>query len=103
MSSKEWLEPGDVPRIRVTVRDENGLPSDPGGLKLAVNTPGGVGDVVWEYGVDGQIIKETSGVFYADFPLETDGEHKWGWESTGVNAGYREGSFMVYPRTVTGL
>jgi len=45
----------------------------------------------WVYGVDSQIVKESTGLYHADIPLARSGRLRYRWEGTGAVTAAAEG------------
>ena len=89
---------GDVVRMTGTFA-QNGTATDPSTVAIQIRTP--VGAVVtYTYGTDAEVVKSSTGVFYADYTVTGSGQHWYRWVSTGTGAAAEEGHFEVRPTKV---
>lgn len=72
---------GQLVRITATFTDENGDAADPGAVFCQIKTPAGV-TTSYEYGVDGEVVKDSTGVFHLDLDCDAVGWWSWRWYST---------------------
>lgn len=92
----EPLYVGSVARIEADVYDNMEDPrvlADPTTLVLTVTSLTGV---VTTYSLaDGDVIKVSTGIYYALHPCTEAGRTRYGWISTGANAAAGPGIFTV--------
>jgi len=87
---------GATARLRGTFRDDNQTLANPAGVFLRVLPPSGV-IASYEYGVDDEVMRESTGVYVADIVVNQEGRWRYRWEATGTNDGAGEGYFDVDP------
>lgn len=81
-------------RLGMDLTGINGAAADPTGLKLKVRTPDGtISTLVWQ--TDAALVREATGKFYVDWPIEQAGLHRYRWESTGNAQSAAEHQFMA--------
>lgn len=85
---------GDVARICLVTRDRFGTLTDPATLTLRTRDPVGV-VTLYTFGVDPQIVKDSTGRFTASIPVSVAGDWLFYWTATGDAAGVAEGKFHV--------
>jgi hypothetical protein len=94
------IEPGDVMRLTITLVNKlTGALGDPGTLTFTMNAPG-VAPVAYAYGTNPEVVRESVGVYYIDWLIDSAGTHRYSWKSTGSLAGVEEGSFVAKPLRV---
>lgn len=88
---------GDLRRLSVAVTNVAGAPTDPTTLLLKVLKPGGTSVTTYTYGVDVIVVKDSTGNYHADVPLDTEGTWRYDWIGGGT-AVFAEGStFYCHP------
>lgn len=88
---------GDSVRISVSTATDAGVPTDPTALTVRYKVAGGTA-VVKMYGVDSEVVKDSSGEFHMDIDLTSDMNGalvKYRWVATGAVKGADEGAFKV--------
>jgi hypothetical protein len=84
---------GNAVRTTVRFRTPTGSPVDPSTVTLHVKDPAlVVTDHV--YGIDMNVIKESTGVYHFDVALDQAGEWHCRWEGTGSNMAANEHQFL---------
>lgn len=74
---------------------------DPDAVYCSVLTPGGV-KTDYEYGVDSEITKSSTGIYYVDLPLDENGNwyvRWWGLDASDVGAVAEEIAIRCDPHT----
>jgi hypothetical protein len=51
--------------------------------------------VTYVYGSNVELVKQSTGVYYVDFPITQDGKHAFGYYSTGTGQAASEANFAV--------
>lgn len=72
---------GNTLRTNLTVKDDLGALADPATLTLTVTTPSGVA-TIYTYPTDSQVVKLSTGLFYAEFVLTEIGLWEYLWSTT---------------------
>lgn len=91
---------GCTVRIPGTVRDINGVLTDPGGIELVLN-PQSSAPVIYTYGSgDGVIVRDGVGLYHADIVLNVAGVMRYAWEASAPNQGIGEAALNVIKRSV---
>ena len=85
---------GESARIHVRVADISGAVIDPVSLVLRVKTAGGA-VTAYTYGMNAEVVRESTGIYHADIALPTAGQWSYRWEVAAPNAGVAEGSINV--------
>ena len=82
---------GDLVRVIGTWTDplNSDTPIDPTAVNLSVKTPAGV-VTTYVYGVDGEVVKSSTGVYYSDISLSEGGTWTYRWWSTGTRQAAEE-------------
>ncbi len=92
--AEDTYTPGQVARLTLAVADLAGAASDPGAVQLKIKAPDAT-LVVYTYGVDSELVRDSLGKFHADIPLPAAGQWAYRWELTTPNAGAAEGTLHV--------
>jgi len=88
-------EIGDLARVSAVFTDgESGDAIDPAVVKLAYKPEGGELTTL-TYGVDEEIVKDSTGHYHADLDIVSPGVWRYRWYSTGAGQAAEEGSFSV--------
>lgn len=88
---------GDVVRVSVAFSTvATGVALDPTAVYLSVKDPDG-NITLYQYGVDSEIVKDSTGNYHADIDVDTYGQWYYRWYSTGAGKAADEGSFYVDP------
>ena len=88
---------GDRVRIDGTFKDINDDLIDPTGVTLKVVDPSG-NTTTYEYGGSPEeVLKTSTGVYYADVDVDEEGDWYYKWFGTGTGIGTDEGQFVVKP------
>ena len=87
---------GSSVRFSVAITDIDDTLIDPTGLSFILNSPTTEGLISYEYGVDGELVKDSTGNYHVDYVLPVPfGDWDWKWEATGTGAGVDRGDFVV--------
>lgn len=89
---------GNAVRSSVRFRDPSRRAVDPGEVIIKVKWPDGT-VVVYTYGVDLSVVRESEGVYHFDVGLDAPGEWHCRWEGTGDNMAAAEHAFECTPST----
>ena len=87
---------GDLVRITGTFKDEDGAVLDPTTVYFEYKTPAGVVTTL-TYGIDGSVIRDSTGVYHCDLDANASGEWYCRWYSTGTGQAAEEEVFYVNP------
>ena len=90
---------GDLVRVTGQFKDIAGTLIDPGTVKFKFTTPAGV-VTTYTYGVDGALIKDSTGNYHVDLSAGEAGPWFYRWENTGAGQAAQEGEFVVEPSAV---
>jgi len=63
----------------------SGANTDPTTVLFKITTPDGV-TTTYTYGVDAELVKSATGIYYVDYVTAQSGEHKYRFAGTGVPA-----------------
>jgi hypothetical protein len=88
---------GDVQRVSaLNITNVAGVVTDPTTLTLKVRKPGDTAVTTYTYGEDVIVVKDSTGNFHADLPLDTEGTWRYDWVGTGAAAFSEGGRFYVF-------
>lgn len=87
---------GDLARITGTWTDASGK-IDPDVVRFECHSPSGVA-VVYEYGVDTELVRDSLGVYHADVSIVESGWWYYRFWSTGSGQAAQEGGIKVLPK-----
>lgn len=73
---------GDQIRLRGTFSDDDDVATDPTAVFVAVDSPST--STLYQYGVDDELIKAETGIYYVDINLDEAGEWSYRFYSTGT-------------------
>ena len=93
MTAVAEYELGQVPRLTVTITVAS-VNTDPTGLTFQMREPDGT-VTAYVYGTDAQLVKSAAGIYYVDWTIDQEGEHRYRWVGTGTAAGADEHRFRV--------
>lgn len=85
---------GDVVRCRAIFTDSDSVAVDPAAVVFKFKAPGSA-IVTYTYGVDGQILKTSTGNYYVDLTIATAGTYRYRFAATGSGASAGEKTFLV--------
>ena len=85
---------GDAVRATVRFTDTSGTLVDPTTVVGKFKNPSNA-ITVYTYGVDSELVKSETGVYYMDIPVNAAGLWYYRYESTGTHIGAVEGYFKV--------
>ena len=74
---------GDRVRASVQFRNDSNVLTDPSTIVVTVDPPG-TGTQHLTYGVDGAVVRDTTGTYHTDFTLDRDGRWWVEWGGTGA-------------------
>jgi hypothetical protein len=88
------INPGDIVRVLTTpgFKNASGVLTDPTTITLRWRVAGGA-ETAWVFGVDAEIVKDSTGVYHADIPIALPGLHYFRWEGTGTVVAAEESTF----------
>lgn len=85
---------GATAKIKVSIKNDLGVPADAGALRLKTKSPNGT-VVTYTYLGDATIVKSAVGEYYASIVMTLVGAWTYRWESDAPNAGADEGRITV--------
>ena len=85
---------GDVVRVKGSFLDPDDNPLDPDVIYLQVKTPAGV-VTNYTYGIGATVVKESTGVYYADINANASGVWRYRYYSTGNGQAANESRFVI--------
>ena len=85
---------GDTPRLTATWTDINDLAVDPSAVTFTWKTPG-ASVTTYTYGVDAQLVKSSTGIYYVDLALNASGKWSYRFAGTGPGAASAENQLNV--------
>jgi len=85
---------GDSARLRVTFKDAWGTINDPNAVSFKIKEPDGT-TTSYVYHTDAQLVRESQGVYYVDWPITKTGAHYVHYNSTGSLVATRETVFTA--------
>jgi len=92
MAVNKYLR-GRVIRVSAEVLNDAGAAVNPSAMSLIVKEPDGT-ETTYIYGTDAEVIRPSTGNFYADITGASAGRYYYRWESTDPD-GAAEGEFQV--------
>ncbi len=99
MATNEY-DIGDSVRMKATFKSlDTGLVADPTVITFKLKVPDGTVSTK-VYGVDGEIVKDSTGVYHWDFTTLAKGKHHWRVTGTGAVIAAGEGLFTVVKSNV---
>ena len=93
MSCEDYVV-GQRPRFSAQFRLGSTL-TDPTTLKFIYKKPTASSPTVLVYGVDTELVRESSGKYYVDLLLDEAGLWKWRYESSGIVDSAQQDHFSV--------
>ena len=84
---------GNKPRVYLEIRNKSGGGIDPTTLKFRYKADG-VTEVILVYGVSNLVVREETGKYYVDLPLDTlnsKNKYYYRWEASGTGQAAAEG------------
>lgn len=85
---------GDLVRITGTFTDSAGDATDPAAVYFKFTTPAGA-TTSYQYGVDAEIVKSSTGIYYVDVDANASGTWYYRYYSTGTGQAAEEGAFTI--------
>jgi len=88
-------------RLTVTITSiATGLAADPDNLMLTIrNLDTGV-STIYEYGIDEEVVKSATGIYYADVTPDVGGHYAYRWSCTGTITDAVEDNYIIEPSQV---
>jgi hypothetical protein len=93
MSCEDYVV-GQRPRFSAQFRLGSTL-TDPTTLKFIYKKPTASSPTVLVYGVDAELVRESTGKYHVDLLLDVAGLWKWRYESSGIVDSAQQDSFHV--------
>jgi len=87
---------GDRVRASVQFRNDTDVLTDPTAITVTIDPPG-TGRQTLTFGVDGGLVKDTTGTYHTDFTLTKSGRWLLGWDGTGALTAAGNLNFLVNP------
>lgn len=75
---------GSSPRVYFEIKSKTGTRVDPGAVYFKVKDPENA-EEEYQYGVDAEVIKEETGLYYLALDCDLKGKYYCRWLGTGVN------------------
>ena len=91
---------GDLVRSSIEIK-VSGVLTDPGGLTFQLRNPEDTLTSTFTFGVDAELVKDSTGNFHIDNNITKSGIHRYRWAATGVAQGAIESSYRVQVQKVT--
>lgn len=85
---------GDAPRAFGEFRNFAGVLTDPTTVKVSIKKPDAT-VTTKTYGTDGDVIKQSTGIYYIDINADTTGTWAFRWFSIGTGQAASEQRFRV--------
>jgi hypothetical protein len=87
---------GNTVRITATFTDLYTDEADPTDVEFTTHAPDGT-EVTYVYGIDPEITKDSTGVYYCDFVINQGGTWTYRWTGVGVLVAAGQGSLESIP------
>ena len=91
---------GDEIRCTGTFTDADGDAQDPASVFFSFEAPSDASVTQYEYGVDTEVVKSSTGVYYVDLSIDESGMWYYRWHSTGTGQAAGENYFYVREQEV---
>jgi hypothetical protein len=91
-----YFDTGDEVRVKTTFSDSSGTATDPTAILFKFANPSGT-TTTYTYGVDAELVRDATGVYYVDIDCNEAGAWRWRFYSTGTGQAADEGFFIVEP------
>jgi hypothetical protein len=85
---------GDLVRVTATFTNAAGTVADPAAVTARYRSPSGTTTTL-TYGVDAELVKESTGVYHVDISASESGTWSYRFASTGSGQAANEESFFV--------
>jgi hypothetical protein len=85
---------GQVARITATFTNSDGDAADPANVFCQIKNPAGT-ITSYQHGVDGEVVKSATGIYYLEQDCDTAGWWAWRWYSTVTVQAAIEGRILV--------
>ena len=95
MTSYNTYDVGDVVRVSAAFTNASDVAADPTTVKLYYRDPSDGTITELEYGQDAEIVKESTGNYYADLEPDAAGVWFYKWEGSGSVTATVEGFYKV--------
>lgn len=89
-----FYQVGDLVRVTGTFTTLAGAATDPTSVFFSFKTPSGT-ITIYQYGVDAQVIKSGTGIYYVDVSVTAPGNWNYRFYSTGTGQTADESYFSV--------
>jgi uncharacterized protein YfaS (alpha-2-macroglobulin family) len=86
---------GDLKRFSAVFKNSAGTATDPTAVKFKYTKPSGT-QTELVYGVDGALVKDSTGNYHVDLDLTETGRWYYRWQGTGTVQDVDEGEFEVF-------
>jgi hypothetical protein len=93
MTTPNAYDVGDLIRCTGTFATAS-VDVDPSAVFFSVKAPSGT-ETDYTYGVDGQLVKSATGIYYVNVSATESGMYKYRFYSTGTGQAASEGQFRV--------
>jgi len=90
----DYFDKGDVIRLSAAFTNQSGIAVDPTAVVYKIRDPSGNTETL-TYGVDSEVVQESSGNYYVDQDGDEAGLWWWRVEATGTGQCAEEASFRV--------
>ena len=90
------FDKGDEIRVQTTFSDSDGNATDPAAVYFKFTDPSG-NTATYTYGVDAELVKSATGIYYVDIDCDESGSWRWRFYSIGSGQATDEGYFIVEP------
>lgn len=82
-------------RVSVSFTDSSGTLTDPTTITVAIANAAASSLTIYTYGVDIQVVKQSTGIYYMDYTPPNTGTFTFQWKGTGTVVAADEGEFEV--------
>lgn len=90
----EHFDKGDEIRVQTTFTDGDDVATDPDNVFFKFTDPSN-NTASYTYGVDAELVKDSTGVYHVDIDCDESGEWRWKFYSTGNGQAADEDSFII--------
>lgn len=92
--SEKIFELNDSVRAATVFKNTSGTAVDPANVFFKFKTPGRV-ETIYQYGVDVELVKDSTGNYHVDIDANETGIWKWKFYSTGSGQAADAGRFTI--------
>lgn len=92
---------GDEVRCTGTFTESDGTVRNPSSVFFSFSAPSDTSATTYEYGVDTDIVRASTGVYYVDLDIDEAGVWRYRWYSTGTGRAADEAYFHVREQEVS--